>query len=58
MDANAIIEAVKSIGFPAVFCFILLKQNNKLSDTIADLKETLSENTTMLKILTSRMKGE
>lgn len=58
MDYNAIMQAVSSVGFPIVCCGVLFYQNNKLTETIAELKETLTENTTMLKILTSRMKGE
>lgn len=58
MDFNTIKEAITSVGFPIVCCIVLFNQNNKLTQTIAELKETLTENTTMLKILTSRMKGE
>lgn len=58
MDYNAIMQAVSSVGFPIVCCGVLFYQNNKLTETIGELKETLTENTTMLKILTSRMKGE
>lgn len=58
MDYNAILQAISSVGFPIVCCGVLFYQNNKLTETISELKDTLTENTTMLKILTSRMKGE
>lgn len=58
MDMDTIMSAVSTVGFPIVCCGVLFYQNNKLTETIGELKETLTENTTMLKILTSRMKGE
>ena len=58
MDFNTIKEAITTIGFPIVCCIVLFNQNNKLTQTIGELKETLTENTTMLKILTSKMKGD
>ena len=58
MDVDTIMHAVSTVGFPIVCCGVLFYQNNKLTETIGELKDTLTENTTMLKILTSRMKGE
>ena len=58
MDVDTIIQAVSTVGFPIVCCGVLFYQNNKLTETIGELKDTLTENTIMLKILTSRMKGE
>lgn len=61
MDANAIMQAVSSVGFPIVACIFLFKQNTKLSETIGDLKSTLTENTTLLKIMINKLdekKGE
>ena len=58
MDVDTIMQAVSTVGFPIVCCGVLFYQNNKLTETIGELKDTLAENTTMLKILTSRMKGE
>lgn len=58
MDFNAIIQAVSTVGFPIVCCGVLFYQNNKLTQTINDLKVTLVENTTILKTITSRLKEE
>ena len=61
MDVNAVMQAVSTVGFPIVACIFLFKQNNKLSETIGDLKSTLTENTTLLKIMINKLddkKGE
>ena len=58
MDINVIMQAVSSVGFPIVCCGILFYQNDKLTKTIGELKDTLTENTTILKMLSSKMKGE
>ncbi len=58
MDFNAIMQAVSTVGFPIVACGVLFYQNNKLTETIGELKTTLTENTTLLKTLISNMKGE
>lgn len=61
MDLNPILQAVSSVGFPIVACIFLFKQNNKLAETIGDLRATMVENTTMLKIMINKMdekKGE
>ena len=61
MDVNAVMQAVSTVGFPIVACVFLFKQNNKLSETIGDLKSTLTENTTLLKIMINKLddkKGE
>ena len=55
MDFNAIMQAVSTVGFPIVCCGVLY---NKLSETISELKDTLTENTTILKMISSRMKGD
>ena len=58
MDFNVLMQAVSTVGFPIVCCGILFYQNSKLTQTISDLKSTLTENTTMLKILVDAMKEE
>lgn len=58
MDFNVLMQAVSTVGFPIVCCGILFYQNSKLTQTISDLKTTLAENTTMLKILVDAMKEE
>lgn len=58
MDFNTIMQAVSTVGFPIVACGVLFYQNNKLTETIGELKTTLTENTTLLKTLISNMKGE
>lgn len=51
MDFNTVIQAVSSVGFPIVCCGILFYQNSKLVETITNLKETIADNTTAIKIL-------
>lgn len=51
MDFNTILQAVSSVGFPIVACGVLFYQNNKLTETITNLKETIADNTTAIKIL-------
>lgn len=58
MDFNVLMQAVSTVGFPIVCCGVLFYQNSKLTQTISDLKTTLTENTTMLKILVDAMKEE
>lgn len=58
MDFNSIMQAVSTVGFPIVACGVLFYQNNKLTETIGELKNTLTENTSLLKTLISSMKGE
>ena len=58
MDFNVLLQAVSTVGFPIVCCGVLFYQNSKLTQTIAELKTTLTENTTMLKILVDAMKEE
>ncbi len=56
MDFNTIIQAVSAVGFPIVACGVLFYQNSKLTETIGDLKNTLTENTTLLKTLIKERK--
>lgn len=61
MGVNEVMQAVSTVGFPIVACVFLFKQNTKLSETIGDLKSTLTENTTLLKIMINKLddkKGE
>lgn len=58
MDFNTVMQAVSTVGFPIVACGVLFYQNNKLTETIGELKTTLTENTTLLKTLISNMKGD
>lgn len=51
MDFNTILQAVSSVGFPIVACGVLFYQNNKLTETITNLKDTIADNTTAIKIL-------
>ena len=56
MDFNTIIQAVSAVDFPIVACGVLFYQNSKLTETIGDLKNTLTENTTLLKTLIKERK--
>lgn len=52
MDFNAVLQAISTVGFPIVCCGVLFYQNDKLRQTIDSLKDTISENTIYLKMLT------
>lgn len=54
MEGVNFIELINNVGFPICCCIVLFMQNNKLTKTIADLKDTLTENTTLLKQLLER----
>lgn len=54
---NLGLQAISTVGFPIACCFVLFKQNSKLTETITDLKTTLIENTTLLKVLSESVKG-
>ena len=58
MDFNGIMQAISTVGFPIVCCGVLFYQNNKLTETINELKVTLVENTTILKSITSHLKED
>lgn len=58
MDFNTIIQAVSAVGFPIVACGVLFYQNSKLTETIGDLKNTLTENTTLLRTLIKEKKED
>lgn len=58
MDINILMQAVSTVGFPIVCCGVLFYQNSKLTETIGQLKDTLTENTTILKMLSNNMKGD
>lgn len=51
MDFNAIMQAVSTVGFPIVCCGVLFYQNSKLTETIGQLKDTLTKNTTILELI-------
>lgn len=51
MDLSTVMSAISTVGFPIVCCGVLFYQNNKLVETITNLKETIADNTTAIKIL-------
>lgn len=51
MDYNAIMQAISTVGFPIVCCGVLFYQNSKLTETIGQLKDTLTKNTTILELI-------
>ena len=57
MAFETFVQAVSTVGFPIACCVVLFIQNNKLTETINDLKSTLIENTTLLKVLSESVKG-
>lgn len=51
MDYNMVLQAISSVGFPIVCCGVLFYQNSKLTETIGQLKDTLTKNTTILELI-------
>lgn len=51
MDYNTVLQAISSVGFPIVCCGVLFYQNSKLTETIGQLKDTLTKNTTILELI-------
>lgn len=39
---DEIMQVITNVGFPIACCFVLFKQQNKLTDTLSKLSETLS----------------
>lgn len=53
MDTE-IISTITNIGFPIVACYYMYKLN---TTTLADLKETVSENTEIVRALKKLLEG-
>ena len=58
MEFETILQAISTVGFPIFACCILFKQNTKLTETINSLKETLIEQTTILKLVSDKFNKE
>lgn len=58
MDPQTLSGLIGSLGFPIVACVYLAISNEKLRSTIDELKDTLSENTTMLQLLKDSIREE
>lgn len=43
MDANILIQAISTVGFPIVACCVMFMQNNKLQDTLKDISVTMQK---------------
>lgn len=39
---DEIMQVITNVGFPIACCYVLFKQQNKLTDTLSKLSETLS----------------
>lgn len=59
MDAQAIMSAIGSLGFPIVMCLLMYKQNNetqsKHKEEMDSVREALNNNTLVLKELTDKL---
>ena len=55
MGFDECIKAISTVGFPIFGCIALYIQNTKLTETIAQLKETIVENTAILKSIGQRL---
>lgn len=59
MEMGEVIQAIGSVGFPIVMCLIIMyywnnqfsTMINKLSDTVSQLKDVVSENTKVIEFL-------
>lgn len=43
MDANTLITAISTVGFPIAACCVMFVQNNKLQDTLKDICVTMQK---------------
>ena len=43
MDANTLITAISTVGFPIAACCVMFIQNNKLQDTLKDICVTMQK---------------
>lgn len=43
MDANTLITAISTVGFPIAACCVMFMQNNKLQDTLKDICVTMQK---------------
>lgn len=43
MDANILIQAISTVGFPIAACCVMFMQNNKLQDTLKDISVTMQK---------------
>ena len=55
MDINEIMTLVSTLGFPIVMCGAMFYQNTK---TIAELKDTIQNNTTVMKLILQKIGDE
>ena len=57
MDANVILQAISTIGFPSVMCLLMYRQMNKQTqsheDEISKLTSVINDNTVATKQLVS-----
>lgn len=51
MDLNAITSLISSIGFPIVACVYLYRANERLRETIDQLRDTIHSNTVAVEAL-------
>lgn len=51
MDVQAISNLIGSLGFPIIACVYLYRSNEKLRDTIDQLRETIHANTVAVESL-------
>lgn len=43
MDAQVLITAISTVGFPIAACCVMFFQNNKLQDTLKDICVTMQK---------------
>ena len=55
MDINEIMTLVSTLGFPIVMCGAMFYQNTK---TISELKDTIQNNTTVMKLILQKIGDE
>lgn len=51
MDWSALIDGAQNVAFPIIVCIYLFFQNDKLRNTVDDLKDVIRDNTTSLNTL-------